>query len=388
MDTDPTDSVPGAALTETPDQNDTHQDGTIVEWFPLGLAGAPISDVSQSVAGTQAPYPGTESIWSPFWSQRNWDFARWAKKRGPTSMSVTELLAIDGVVESLGLSYRNARELNRIIDEEMPGLPKFKCEEIRLGRLVFAPKRHYKDANHTTQVFSEMHTGKWWWSVQQSLELRSPGATVIPIIISSDNTQLTQFRSKSAYPVYMSIGNIPKDIHCKPTCHAQMLMGYIPTMRLEQIQNKSARHRALANLFHACMRKLLSPIETYGETSIAMATGDGTWYRCHPIFAAFIGDYPEQSLVACTCSGRCPKCTVPKDELGSNETFPLRDFRTAIEVYSLCDGDPMTFHAASREAGLKPTYHPFWECLPYTNIFLSITLNILHQLHQGIANRV
>ncbi|KAH8983327.1 hypothetical protein EDB86DRAFT_2743780, partial [Lactarius hatsudake] len=69
----------------------------------------------------------------------------------------------------------------------------------------------YKDANHTTQVFSEMHTGKWWWSMQvcqispeswiKSLELRSLGTTVIPIIISSDKTQLTQFWSKSAYPV-------------------------------------------------------------------------------------------------------------------------------------------------------------------------------------------
>ncbi|KAH8976939.1 hypothetical protein EDB86DRAFT_3068209 [Lactarius hatsudake] len=368
------------------------------------------------MAGGQALYPGTEGIWSPFRSQCNWDFARWTKKRGPTSTSVTELLAIDGMVESLGLSYRNAQELNRIIDTELPGLPKFKCEEIHLGggshnfyfrdiipcirmlfgdpafagRLVFAPERHYKDANHTTQVFSEMHTGKWWWFVQKSLELRSPGTTVIPIIISSDKTQLTQFRSKSAYPVYMSIGNIPKDICCKPTCRAQMLMGYIPTTQLEQIQNKSAWRCALANLFDACMHKLLSPIETYGETSIAMlvATSDGTWYRCHPIFAVFIGDYPEQSLVACTYSRRCPKCTVPKDELGSDETFPLHNIQTAIKVYSLCDGDLTTFHTASREAGLKPTYHPFWERLPYTNIFLSITPDILHQLHQGIAKHL
>ncbi|KAH9002139.1 hypothetical protein EDB86DRAFT_3063610 [Lactarius hatsudake] len=382
-------SRPRIGDSKTLNQNHAHQDGTpIVEQFPLGLAGAPISDAGQNTAGGQALYPGTDSIWSPF--------------QGPTSTSVTELLVIDGMVESLGLSYHNARELNRIIDKELPGPPKFKNRNIDIipcicmlfgdpafaGRLVFAPERHYKDANHTTQVFSEMHTGKWWWSVQKSLELRSPGATVIPIIISLDKTQLMQFRSKSAYPVYMSIGNIPKDIRCKPTCHAQMLMGYIPTTRLEQIQNKSAWRCALANLFHACMHKLLSPIETYSKTSIAMATSDGTWYHCHPIFAAFIGDYPEQSLVACTYSGRCPKCTVPKDELGSDETFPLRDIRTAIEVYSLCDGDPTTFHAASREAGLKPTYHPFWERLPYTNIFLSITLDILHQLHQGIAKHL
>src|SRR6202041_763924 len=41
---------------------------------------------------------------------------------------------------------------------------------------------------------------------------QTSGATIIPIIISSDKTQLTLFRNKSAYPVYMTIGNIPKDI--------------------------------------------------------------------------------------------------------------------------------------------------------------------------------
>jgi len=168
-----------------------------------------------------------------------------------------------------------------------------------------------------------------------------------------------------------------------------MLMGYIPTTWLEHITNKAARRHALANLFHACMHKILSPIETYGKTGIAMATGDGIWYCCHPILATFIGDYPEQLLVTCTSyNGRCPKCTVPQDELGSYEPFPLCDIWTAIDVFSLCDGNSTAFHTASYEVGLKPTYHPFWERLPYTNIFLSITPDLLHQLHQGIAKHL
>jgi hypothetical protein len=210
----------------------------------------------------------------------------------------------------------------------------------------------------------------------------------MPVIISSDKTQLTLFRSKSAYPVYLTIGNIPKAIRRKPTEQAQMLMAYIPTTRLKHIKNKAARRRALANLFHSCIRKVLSPIESYGETGIAMATGDGIWYRCHPILATFIGDYPEQTLVACTYNGRCPKCMVPRDEIGNNTTFPTRNLGAAVNVFSLSDGDPMAFNAACRNAGLKPTYHPFWEYLPYTNIFLSITPDILHQLHQGILKHM
>ncbi|KAN0136268.1 hypothetical protein V8E53_005873 [Lactarius tabidus] len=387
-----------------------------VERFPSGAAGTPIPNMGESMPGYEALHDnlGQGHIWYPFQSQRDWEFARWAKNRGPSSTAVTELLGINGVVESLGLSYRNSKELNRIIDEEMPGRPKFKCEEVCIGGesydfhfrevvpclrtlfgdprfskdLIFAPERHYHDAGHTVQVFSEMYTGKWWWSVQQSLESRKPGATVIPIVISSDKTQLTLFRSKSAYPIYMTIGNIPKAIRNKPTQQAQMLMGYIPTARLKQIKNKAARRRALANIFHSCMRKVLSPIESYGETGIAMATGDGIWYRCHPVFATFVGDYPEQSLVTCTSNWRCPKCLVPTDELGNNTRFPLRDFGEAVKVFALSDGDPTAFHAACRNASLKPTYHPFWDRLPFTNIFISITPDILHQLHQGILKHM
>ncbi|KAF8262616.1 hypothetical protein EI94DRAFT_1773137 [Lactarius quietus] len=317
------------------------------------------------------------------------------------------------VVESLGLSYHNARELNRIIDEGLPSHPKFRCEEIRLGgesydivfrdvipcihslfgdpmfarRLVLVPERHYRDPGHADQIFSEMHTGRWWWSVQQSLELRSPGATVVPVIISSDKTQLSNFRSKSAYPVYMTIGNIPRDIRRKPSQRAQMLLRFIPTTWLEHIKNKAARRRALANLFHSCMRKILAPIESYGETGIPMVTGNGSWHRCHPILTTFIGNYPEQCLVACT-HGRCPKCTLPSGEFGSLESFPLRDVQEALGVFKLCDSDPTAFHAAARDANLNPTYHPFWEGLPFTNIFLSITPDVLHQLHQGIAKHL
>jgi hypothetical protein len=167
-----------------------------------------------------------------------------------------------------------------------------------------------------------------------------------------------------------------------------MLIGYIPTTRLEGIGNKAARRRALGNIFHFCMQTIVATITSYGETSVTMMSGDGIWRRCHPILAAFIGDYPEQALVTCTYFGRCPKCTVHRDNLGDLTRSPLRDYDEALEAYRLANGDVHAFHSACNNADLKPVFHPFWEALPLTNIFVSITPDILHQLLQGVMKKL
>jgi hypothetical protein len=211
---------------------------------------------------------------------------------------------------------------------------------------------------------------------------------VIPVIISSDKTQLTLFRGKTAYPVYLTIGNIPKEIHRKPSRRAQVLIAYIPTTKLEGIANKAGRRCAMANLYHGCMQVVLAPITACGETGIPMMSGNGVWRRCHPIYASFVGEYPEQVLVMCTYSTRCPKCLVLSDELGSYARFPPRDYDQARDAYLLASGDTHAFHSACRAAGQKPVYHPFWESLPLTNVFVSITPDILHQLLQGVLKHL
>jgi hypothetical protein len=65
--------------------------------------------------------------------------------------------------------------------------------------------------------------------LQKQVEKDNPGATIIPILLSSDKTQLTMFGSKTAYPVYMTIGNIPKEIRRKPSRRAYVLLAYLPT---------------------------------------------------------------------------------------------------------------------------------------------------------------
>jgi hypothetical protein len=217
-----------------------------------------------------------------------------------------------------------------------------------------------------------------------TLEGQKPGATVVPILLSSDRTQVTLFGSKTAYPVYLTIGNIPKDIRHKPSHRAQILLAYLPTSKLKHVTSHAARRRMLLNLLHSCLQKVLQPLEKAGVDGIAMADGKGIVRRVHPILAVFIGDYPEQVFVTCIKSGRCPKCDVEPDNLGNPVISSRRDLisvRTALSKVN--DGDAV-YTQACNLAGIKPVFHPFWKHLPFVNIFQSITPDILHQLYQGV----
>ncbi|KAI0348786.1 hypothetical protein OH77DRAFT_1440804, partial [Trametes cingulata] len=187
--------------------------------FPGARAGAPTSQRRERSAYETFQRhidSANSNPYAPFTSRIDWEVARWAKMRGPGSTAVSELLQIENLTsgrprfrrreiivagEVFEIFYRDVIQCIRALygDPELADL------------LVLTPERHYADADHNTPVYFDMHIGKWWWETQKELEKRKPGVTIIPIIISSDKTQLTVFGSKTAYPVYMTIGNLPKD---------------------------------------------------------------------------------------------------------------------------------------------------------------------------------
>ena len=91
--------------------------------------------------------------------------------------------------------------------------------------MVFSGQKIFSDKTLKNRIFTEIYTAKWWHILQVRILPTGPlflaltyaqshlpqGATLTPIIIATDKTQLTQFSgNKSAYPVYLTIGNIPK----------------------------------------------------------------------------------------------------------------------------------------------------------------------------------
>ncbi|KAJ3816273.1 hypothetical protein F5880DRAFT_332230, partial [Lentinula raphanica] len=84
-------------------------------------------------------------------------------------------------------------------------------------------------------------------------------------------------------------------------------------------------------------------------------------------------------------TGDCPCCTIPRQMIGeSTEPHPLRHLRSILEALQMVDEGAAAFIGACRKAGIKPIFEPYWEKLPYSNIYLAITPDILHQLYQGV----
>ncbi|QRV84442.1 hypothetical protein RhiJN_12458 [Ceratobasidium sp. AG-Ba] len=249
------------------------------------------------------------------------------------------------------------------------------------NKLVFVPQRVEINGDPTKRRIDEMWTADWWMKIQRQLPL---GATVIPIILSSDSTQLTNFSGgKSAWPVYITIGNIPKSIRAKITSYSTLLLAYLPVSKLQCFPEKE-RGDQKARLFHESMAEILKPLHSAGTNGVEMDCGDGYVRHCFPILAAYIADNPEQTLIAGCQRNLCHRCTVSQDQRGDLPENPppprIPDHTaTALEAHDYGHTSAL-FH----DQGLKPFGRPFWVDLPHTNIFSCLTPDILHQLHKGV----
>ncbi|KAJ7895780.1 hypothetical protein B0H13DRAFT_2234541 [Mycena leptocephala] len=259
--------------------------------------------------------------------------------------------------------------------KELIGNPAFRAV------MDYAPKWVFDDAEGTEEVIDEMSSASWWWKMQTRLP---DGSTCAPIILSSDKTRLSQQRGdKTAWPVYLTIGNIAKATRRKASSHATILLGYLPTPKLDCYSDATpsvAKYR----FFHYCMGLMMKSLAEAGTNGVQMTCADGLLRHVYPILAAYVADYPEQCLVACCMENRCPICKVAPKERGDHAPHPKRDVDETLDYIHRYDREHK--HAPFKDEfatlGLRPV-QPFWAGLPHTDIFEAFTPDILYQLHKG-----
>ncbi|TFK96957.1 hypothetical protein BDV98DRAFT_597059 [Pterulicium gracile] len=208
--------------------------------------------VATEVPGPQANLGNPEeNIYHPYRSKLDWDLASWL-------IDATQGLTLSRncwpflVVEKLDLSFSSSREINKIVNESLPGPATFLREEVSvkgaksdvylresvecLGELFgkpefapylrTAPEKHYKDETMSERVYYDTNTATFWRNAQVKLDARGKqGVTIAFLIFASHKTQITLFRNKAAYPVYMTTAKIPKEIRRKPFSGAWVLVG-------------------------------------------------------------------------------------------------------------------------------------------------------------------
>ncbi|KAF9458321.1 hypothetical protein BDZ94DRAFT_1284869 [Collybia nuda] len=167
----------------------------------------------------------------------------------------------------------------------------------------------------------------------------------------------------------------------QPSQHACILLGYLSVDKISQANLTIREHQnCIQRLFHQSMRIILSPLIKAGKEGVKMTSADGKIRQIHPILACYVANFPEQCLVACAKYGTCAKCQTHADHLQyiGSETSPLHTPKWTQNVIS-------TAQKMSSTAKVSGSIHtPFWSGFPFTDIHMSMTPDVLHQLYQGV----
>ncbi|EJD37744.1 hypothetical protein AURDEDRAFT_72956, partial [Auricularia subglabra TFB-10046 SS5] len=359
--------------------------------------------------------------YAPFSSKEEWEFVQWAKSEGLPDHAIDRFCKLSVVRFSTIPGLKNTRQLNQKVDE-LPGYGTWMSTCVTVAAhdggseskhevffrdvlaclralwadpafkdyMSYAPEKHYSDAARAIRLYTDIKTGDWWFEMQGKLP---GGSTVVPIIISSDKTELTQFTGKAtAYPIYMTVGNIADHIRRQPSRRAQILIGYLPTSSIDEAGlTELAARNARARLFHAAVRTILEPLRSAAADGIMLKSSDGAVRKCYPLLAVYAGDYPEQCLAAGVRSTRCPKCKTDQDDLSNGKLAAPRTPDDTLATLANAEQSCASLSAIDSELkqhGLNYVPEPFWKDWPHADIYRSITPDVLHQLYQGMVKHL
>ncbi|OBZ69084.1 hypothetical protein A0H81_10832 [Grifola frondosa] len=215
-----------------------------------------------------------------------------------------------------------------------------------------------------------MNTGDWWWNLQLTFAKQKlpQGATIAPVILFSDKTHLSQFcGDKSAWLVYLTIGNIVKATRREVSSHATVLIGYLPVRKLDCFSDKT-RSAARYCLLHHCMRTILSSMVQAGAQGILMTCPDDFMHSIWSIVATYC-------LIACCMENWCPMCKVSPTCQGNHEAYPKHDINKTM---NLLIKQELKTHDPNSKDKFKSLD------LPFSDIFQWFIPDLLHQLHKEV----
>lgn len=171
---------------------------------------------------------------------------------------------------SYTIRYRSIMNIVRFLIGHPPFQP----------NLSYAPVRLYKDEDKHCRIWNEMHTGSWWWDTQRKLP---PGSTIIPVILASDKTQLTQHHGdKSSHPVYVTIGNLDKSTRRSQKRPSKILLGFLPIPKKQDYQQLGLKSYAFKRLIYNQAMKAMTKGMSGADPKVGYQINYNVVYQSYP----------------------------------------------------------------------------------------------------------
>jgi len=138
----------------------------------------------------------------------------------------------------------------------------------------------------------------------------------------SDQTNLTNLScDKKAWPVYITIRNLPSARHNSPGSMAVLLLALLPippkfskSFKADQYQSK-INTDTLEDVFE----HIFASLQDVAHTSITIDCTDSKVRQCFPILSMWIADHMENVVQQGLKTNACHKCKVPTYKLGTND---------------------------------------------------------------------
>ncbi|CAO3588828.1 unnamed protein product [Absidia cylindrospora] len=261
----------------------------------------------------------------------------------------------------ISLTYRNIHTLTEHI---------FSSPHLQ-DNMILTPS---KATRNNESVIDDINTANWWWSMQYEV-LNDADIVIIPLMLSSDATLVSGNGRQRAWPMYLTIGNVPKDIRFKKEHRATKALAYLPVINVRQdCANKPWMSLCKHAIFQHCMGLILAPFRSTitGKQNTKYMSGPyGKIYKCMPMLATYSADYPEQCLFTATKSWAngfgCPRCLITCSQFKKGKAEIQK--RTSMN---------MQRYSNTRQYGSFPLSNAFWDT--GFDIYDALVIDDLHKL--------
>jgi len=153
----------------------------------------------------------------------------------------------------------------------------------------------------------------------------------------SDQTHLSNLSGdKKAWPVYLTLRNLPATRRNTPGPFAVVLLALLPVPH--KLTKSSAAHlqkQINADTLRGVFQLLFEPLQNAAAEGVKIECADGKVRRCFPIFSAWIADHMENVTLHGIKSDVCPKCEVLPGELGTDANSHGPEIMPDMNVASL-----------------------------------------------------